>query len=531
MDPSSATWGRGRYATVHMSLRGTGCSGGSFDLFDRRSAQDGYEVIQWIASRPWSNGKVAIWGHSYSGLTGWLVASTRPPALTAMSVSGLIDDLYRGIVYMGGVSNLGFPLIWTGAYRPAADYSGGLGGGLAAGDAQCATNFATRPPGRPMDDAIVNGVAALGEDGQWWASHSTLTYLDAINVPTHIVQSYQDEQTGPRGSNLLWQRLDERKPDLPKRLLLTNGVHSTNTAPPEIRDDRIAFLDCYVRGVCTGDIADPNARVKVFFEMARRGEDNALRSNGVLSDPDWPLEATRWTRMYFQPSGGLAPTPLPVQSAADAYVAGSKRSGLWTFQSANAGAEVTTANLPDEVRYSTDPFAEDSAIAGPIDVTLFAQSAAPDTEFYVELNDLDADGAVTRLQRGLLKASHRAVDPLLTDYNAEGDVIRPYHPHTNTLAHMLSPDQIYRYEIEVFPLGHVFRAGHRLLVRVTTPPGSDSLAFYVPTTPPGVNLVYHDAERPSSILLPVVPLDGVGLGPAPSCGGQVGLERCSRPVN
>jgi putative CocE/NonD family hydrolase len=87
------------YVTVHASVRGTGCSSGEFDLFSWRSALDGREVIEWIASRPWSNGDVGYYGHSYGGITGFMIAATRPPHLRAASVSGLIDDLYRGMVY------------------------------------------------------------------------------------------------------------------------------------------------------------------------------------------------------------------------------------------------------------------------------------------------------------------------------------------------------------------------------------------------------------------------------------------------
>ncbi|MGH2794146.1 MAG: CocE/NonD family hydrolase [Actinomycetota bacterium] len=523
MNADSKTFGNGKYVTVHMSLRGTGCSGGQFDLFDRRSSEDGRQVIEWLAAQEWSNGKVAIWGHSYSGLTGWLIASTQPPSLVAMSVSGLIDDLYRGIVYMGGVSNFGFPLIWTGVYRPLSETQSGTVPGLASGDATCLQNQLGRVPPDVQDNAILNGVLALGEDGQWWKSHSTITYLDAINIPTHIVQSYQDEQTGPRGSNLLWQRLDERKPDLPKRLLLTNGVHSTNTSPPQIRDDRIAFLDCYVRGVCTGDILDQSKRVKVFFEM--HDVNGSLEPNGVLADANWPLDATQWTRLYFGAGNTLGPTLPAAGEAADPYVSGSKRAGAWVYYATNVGAQITTANLPDEVRYQTEPFASDVGIAGPIDVTLHASSLAVDTEFYVEVNDVDAEGNMTRLQRGMLKASHREIDPAQTDYTPAGDIYRPYNPHTNTLLDLITPGEIYQYEIEVFPLGHVFRAGHRLLLRITTPPIADSIAFYIPTTPPGVNMIHHDPEHPSSILLPIVELPP--LGPALGCGQQVGLERCN----
>src|SRR3990170_1822905 len=73
------------YVTVHASVRGTGCSGGEFDLFSWRSALDGRELIEWIADQDWSNGKVGIYGHSYGGITGFMVTATRPPHLTAMS--------------------------------------------------------------------------------------------------------------------------------------------------------------------------------------------------------------------------------------------------------------------------------------------------------------------------------------------------------------------------------------------------------------------------------------------------------------
>ena len=120
-----------RYVTVLASVRGTGCSSGEFDLFSWRSALDGKEVIdKWIAKQPWSDGNVVIFGHSYSGITGLFVASTRPEHLKAVSASGLIGDLYRDIVYPGGVTNYGFPLLWTGAIRVVYDVGGGTVGGL-----------------------------------------------------------------------------------------------------------------------------------------------------------------------------------------------------------------------------------------------------------------------------------------------------------------------------------------------------------------------------------------------------------------
>ena len=69
------------YVTVHASVRGSGCSAGEFDLFSWRSALDGREVTEWIARQDWSNGDVGIYGHSYGGITGFMVAATKPTPL------------------------------------------------------------------------------------------------------------------------------------------------------------------------------------------------------------------------------------------------------------------------------------------------------------------------------------------------------------------------------------------------------------------------------------------------------------------
>src|SRR4051794_35300438 len=217
------------YVTVHASARGTGCSGGEFDLFSWRTALDGKFIIDnWIPQQTWSNGNVAIVGHSYGGITGFMVAATQPQHLRAVSVSGLIDDLYRGMVYPGGVSNYGFPLLWTGAIRPVYDVGGGVLPGLVRpsdpNDDQdrqqhCAEAAATKSR-TVTNEPLVQGLSST--DNEWYRSRSLINYVDKINVPLHITGAYQDEQTGPRGPTHLW----EQAKNAPyRRLLLLNGNH------------------------------------------------------------------------------------------------------------------------------------------------------------------------------------------------------------------------------------------------------------------------------------------------------------------
>jgi putative CocE/NonD family hydrolase len=485
------------YLTVHASVRGTGCSGGEFDLFSWRSALDGREVVEWIADQSWSNGDVGIYGHSYGGITGFMVAATRPPHLRGVSLSGLIDDLYRGIVYPGGVSNYGFPLLWTGGVRPVYDVGGGTFPGLAAGDPQCAANVATHNR-TVLNDPILQGLQDT--DNTWMQVRSLINYAERIDVPIHITGAYQDEQTGPRGPYHLFEAVG----GVPKRLLMTNGDHGTQTSPPEIYEDRKAWLDQWVRRV-PKDFG--SSSVTTLLEMS---DD---RSNGRKDSRTFPLEDTRWTNAYLDEGGALTwDAPRGSQTEAS-YLSGSPRQS-WSYQAGHsAGSQVSTPEGPDELTYRSEKLKSPLAVVGPITATLYLSSTAPDTEIFVQLIDEAPDGSRYYVQRGMLRASHRAIDYLSSDKTEDGDVYRPHRPHTNPT--LIQPGKVYEYLVEVFPLGHVFRPGHRLAVKVHTPPAVDSYYVYVPKRVAGVNTLYHGGKTPSHLTLPVVSLAGVNLGPEP----------------
>ena len=522
----------GDYVTVHASVRGTGCSSGEFDLFSPRSALDGKEIIDnWIPKQAWSNGDVGIIGHSYGGITGFMIAETRPARLKAASLSGLIDDVYRALVYPGGVSNYGFPLAWTGGIRPAYDVLGGLLPGIVR-------------PQRPFDDPnrqLDCGLNVLGKsrtvtnepliqglsevDGPWYRERSLITNLDKINVPMHITGAYQDEQTGPRGQANLFEHLPR---GVPKRLILTNGDHNTeSTAPygvPEIVADRKAWMDQWVRGVPGGFTASPT--VTVFFETHKEGA--TLRPNGRLDSANFPLTQTTFTDWYLHGDGTLSTTPPPGPESDRGYVHGTKRQ-FWSYQAGGSvGPPITTAEGPDELTWRTDPVAQDTAIAGPIAATLWAKSAAGDTELFVEVTDEAPDGSVTYLQRGLLKASHLAYDDARSDHTADGRIYRPYHTHTSP--QQIDPNSVHEYLVEVWPVGHVFRAGHRIAVKVHSPPFIDSFYAYVPRTLPGVNTILSAPSMPSRIMLPMIPVSAIqGLGAPLPCGAQEAVRCVANP--
>jgi predicted acyl esterase len=178
------------------------------------------------------------------------------------------------------------------------------------------------------------------------------------------------------------------------------------------------------------------------------------------------------------------------------------------------------------VLYRSAPFATDTAVAGPVEATLYATLAATDAEFYVRVADEAPDGSLSLLNRGFLKASHRALDEERSFF--DGNVLyRPWHPHTETTTALVTPGEITRYDIEVWPLENVFRAGHRLVMVISAPPVQEGYDTYQPRTAPGPVIVNHDPQHPTNLLVPVVPTPE-HLGPPVACGQQVAVK-CGAP--
>jgi len=482
-----------RCVTVNASVRGTGASGGRFNPWCERTWKDGYEVIEnWIIGQGWSNGRVGIIGHSWPGLMGFCTASTNPPSVKAVCVSGLFDDSYRSICRIGGVRNCGFPEDWlNNYYRVEGPFGSGKAAMAARGLDESAYEQIVESRGRR--DLVQDMLwVCLHEhlDGPVWQEKSLAKRAAMIKAPLLMGHQYQDEQTGPSGC---W--LFRRLPDgTPKRLILSNGPHQT---PPVLQEHTAAWLAHFLLGEGDGSISETEKSVCCYFETCAWGSGGSVRSNAPLVASDFPLPDTQWTRLYLRAGKRLSRDPPKRGESPDAY-------------RVERGHQLGEKEM---LHYSLD-IDEPLAICGPIVVTLWAKLTTLDTDFFVLLADEVPDGTLFGLQRGLLRASHRRLDEDRSEYaDADGRkvLIRPRHPHKEI--EPVRPHEAYEYRIEVFPVGHVFRPGHKLVLRISRPPFADPIGVtrregpsyrYDSDAPPGVVRVLHDAERPSYILLPLL---------------------------
>lgn len=518
-----------KYVVAYSSVRGTGCSGGKFELFSKQSADDGKFVIDhWIAQQPWSNGRVGIYGHSYAGLTGFMVAARSPEHLEAVAVSGLIDDFYRGILYPGGVPNSGFPLAWGAGLRPFTEAEGNLQAQLS--DDHCRANFAEHQMSDyvpPVDLVVGSYASPLATEESWSIQHALIRQLDGLKVPIQIGQQYQDEQTGPRGGHVLWQAIH----GLPKRLVMSNGRHNPND-PTRTKAE---WLDCWVidHGRDCGEVTDPAKRVLAYFDTRIVG--GAQKRGTAYRTSDWPAPETDWKRFFLRTDGRLSDSD-PGAVGAVGYVAGptdqrmTLNNGL-IGESQNAGA-ATEGGAPNQAVW-TLPIEQTTALAGPMNLTLWAKLSSADTDFFVDVIDRAPDGTMFYLQRGLQRASLRELDESRSDRVAfgphRGEIYRPFHPFD--AIDPVIPTQATKFEIEVFPVGQVLRKGHQLVIRLHAPPLNDPLSTYsyAPEQAPTVVQVLQDADHRSSILLPFLPELPAFTAAEPAC-GEVAGEVCFTPA-
>ncbi|MHB8781744.1 MAG: CocE/NonD family hydrolase C-terminal non-catalytic domain-containing protein, partial [Candidatus Geothermincolia bacterium] len=188
----------------------------------------------------------------------------------------------------------------------------------------------------------------------------------------------------------------------------------------------------------------------------------------------------------------------------------SRSTTRWTMGVAPLPGETDDrANEVGMLTYTTEPLASDTEVTGPITMELFASSTfgpvdpadvvaaleqgfgvelsdntvgdnlKNDVQWVVNLQDVAPDGASCNITSGWLRASCRE------------SYVSPASPEDGV---------VYRYVIEIWPTCNVFKAGHRIRVDI----GCSDVPHFMPMWTPSVSQVYHDAARPSRIILPVV---------------------------
>ncbi len=260
------------FATVSLQMRGTGCSGGAFDLFGYPSDYDAYDAIEIVAHQSWvARHKVGLVGISFSGLSQFPAAGTDPPGLAAITPMSPTDDLFS-TGYPGGIYNNGFAAEWLSSRiddaKPAATYAGGAIAPLATspvphvgqawtyaeidaelstgnGVSTCLENQALHGESEQLASLVGAKMVAPqtgpGRSPALFDRRSMAVWATHVRVPVFLSLALQDEQTGPQSAALL----DALPKTTPVFANMVNGGHIDSLDPQTITR-WLEFLDLYV---------------------------------------------------------------------------------------------------------------------------------------------------------------------------------------------------------------------------------------------------------------------------------------------
>jgi uncharacterized protein len=538
------------FAVVSVQMRGSGCSGGAFDLFGLPTTYDGYDAIETVAAQDWVKGKVGMGGISFSGITQLFAAGTQPPNLAAISPLSVTDDMYTGTGYPGGIFNKGFAFSWI--TERGRDAQPGPEGGQAWSrilsdpaspdfDPKCAANQRLRLQTMDYNKQIEKN---RFRTPQLFKDRSPGAWIKRIKVPTFLVGAFQDEQTGGHFVDSL-KNFPKTNRDV--WINLTNGVHADSLGPSTITRwaefmklfvaDEVPKMPAIVLSL-SGELyefladapalpvqdselknfqsaalakAEFRKRYKRVYLMmdngaAIDGSPGAIGATWSLNYNKWPIPAVKPTTWWLG-AGGKLTARKPGKFASARYTGdpsarppqtlnGASESDSWAPQPDYDWAPVADGK---GLGWISPTLARDVVLGGSASLDVWVRSSARDTDLQMTLTEVRPDGKETLVQNGWLRASHRKL------YPKQSTVLNPVPTHLEQDARRMRKGKFELVRVPMFAVAHAFRAGSKIRINLQAP-GGDRQIWDFDTLENGsiTNTIGLGGKFPSKIVLPVL---------------------------
>lgn len=464
--PDPAYWCAKGYVVVNPDARGVYGCGGDAVSWGSQEANDGYDVIEWIAAQPWCNGKVALTGNSWLAISQWFIAANRPPHLAAISPWEGFTDAHRHHLAIGGIPDPGFSnFIFD----------------LLPGE------------GRVEDlSAMLKHYPLINE---YWQSKSAA--VERIEVPAYVVASWTNIVHTP-GTFEGWSRLGSEQ----KWLRVHDTMEWSDYYKHE--DDLCRFFDYFLKGKKNGWETTPKVRLAVL---------DPKRSGGKQVQADsYPLPANQShvSALYLNATTATAAIEQAATSSTS-YETGDGKGSFkfyYTFPHASVvlGAPrlvlyVSSSTSDTDVFVKVRPLTPGGKIRWVRTIPFKGWKAKLLTTLLrwsgkVEAGFLFYDG-----MRGRQRASHRAF---------YGEEAAARIANGTAQVQPLEPDEVVRLDIELTPLGMHFERGDMLEIEVGGYQMSPWPLAGIPKMPSanqGVVTLHTGENYPSCLHLPEVPLE------------------------
>ena len=479
------------YVVAIVDARGTGASfGWRQGMYDRSEALDGYDITEWLAVQPWSDGNVGMFGCSYLGGIQDAIAATKPPHLKAI-FPGCADPDNFNLGNLGGIQG--------GAHKPPPgdpfwvqdfEFTLPVDGDndkklLAEATAEHQKNVIEGKvwASMPYRDSVSSVASAPGMRpfGQAWLNTSAYTYFKETNQADMAIYGWDNWQDAGRGGALvrLWNLNRHGKLYIgPWGHCQINGALNGRLVSFDMIAEHHRFFDRWLKGIDNGIANEP----PIYYVTVNAPADEEWRFT-----PQWPVPGEKRVDYYMYAGenteagrGALQTSAPQAAQAKDEYT---------------AAYDVTNKTIDEKgLTYTSAPFTADTEITGDPVVHLWVSSTTTDADIFVYLEDVDPSGNSTVVSDERLRASLRALsDP---PYDNGG---RAWHRSYLQDAQQLVPNFPVELVLNLLPLSRVFPAGHRLRLAIDcAAPGAD---FLKPALAYQVS-IWRDAAHKSYVSVP-----------------------------
>jgi putative CocE/NonD family hydrolase len=506
------------YVVIVQDVRGRYTSEGEWYPFKHES-DDGYDTVEWAASLPYSDGRIGMFGGSYVGATQMLTAIAHPPHLAGICPIVTASNYHEGWTYQGGAFEQWFNESWTSGLsqdtlnRSVRKHTNALNG-IWTLPLTAYPLFELPPNSRESDlpgalaPYFLDWLAHPSYD-EYWKRWSIEEHFSDIKVPMLTVAAWYDIFLGGSLRNYIGVK-EHGGSDAARRgqrLLVTIGGHAgsgpkigdVDFGPNSHFDEDDVILSWYdhLFKNAANEFASPEP-VRIFV----------MGANQWRNENDWPLPRARQQRYFLHSAGkansasgdGTLATTAPHAESPDRYLydpanpaptVGGPLCCDSTHLQPGARDQRPVEAREDVLVYSTPALSQDLEVTGPVTAELFASSSAVDTDFTAKLVDVWPDGFAQNLTEGILRARYRD--------SAEKSTY-------------LNPGQTYKVTLDLWATSNLFRKGHRVRLEISSSnfprfdrnlnTGEDAASAR--KSVPATNSIYHDAEHPSSLILPVV---------------------------
>ena len=515
--PQAIYFVKNNFIVVIADIRGRSDSEGSSLFIDTINGKDGADICKWIAKQSWCNGKVGMYGGSYSGMVQWQIVKEHPSSLKTIiptaSVAPGIDFPFRNNIYY--MINTCWLALVNGrslnvnAVRSNNDFWNNV--------------FNHHFMGEKSYSELMKSSGLKSDEFEIWLQHPDLdTYWEEILPEPHDYEKldipiltisgyYDDDQKGALHYYRNFMKYAQSEEKENHYIIMGPWNHAGTRHPTrEIYD--LKFGDRAV--------IDINEIQLDWFNWTLKEKSQPEFFNGrvnyfVMGENKWYYAgnldeiSTDKLTLYLSSSDGMASdifhsgfldkSPFSEQKPDiflydpldTTYFSSYLKDGPWVDMCLYRNSEAYKKN---QLIYHSSPLSEDLVIAGQINFSAYIEMNVKDTDFEYLVYEVRSDGSEIFLTTELLRARYR-------NSLSEGVLITPGKIHKYNFT---SSFFLVRKLQKGSRIRFIFRALNNPFWQKNFNSGGKVEEETAKVAKTATIRLYHDKDRPSFIEIPII---------------------------